>query len=100
MDDAIPAPAGHPGAAPPPTAPHRPSPPWVGLTATAILFTGFLGQISYTLLAPPWQASLGGWNYAIGWVLIVSSAVLLRQWRGEPSGDDESEAQERGAALR
>lgn len=61
-----------------------PSKPWFGGLILSCLVLATAWVLTYTLAPLPGQSALGGWNYAIVGVLLVSFVGLSMEWRGDP----------------
>jgi hypothetical protein len=61
-----------------------PSKPWFGGLILSCLTLATAWVLTYTLAPLPGQNALGGWNYAIAGVLLVSFIGLSMEWRGDP----------------
>ncbi len=53
--------------------------------ALALLASGTVVLLSYTLLDLDWQVRWGAWNYALGTGLTVAAGIPLRLWRPDPN---------------
>jgi hypothetical protein len=62
----------------------RPRPQWWGILVTALLVASTAWFMTYALLDLPWQQRIGGWNYLIGFVIILGMLLTFRAWRGDP----------------
>ncbi len=60
----------------------RPSPRWVPIAAVALIVLGIAWLVTYYMTTASYPIeSIGAWNLAVGFGMLVGSLGVLTQWR-------------------
>jgi hypothetical protein len=60
-----------------------PSPTWYPIVMTAVLVIGLVYLVVYYLAGSsiPFMSSLNGWNFAVGFGIMITGLVMAVRWR-------------------